>query len=251
MNRLGRNLSDGTYRMRPYATNSNGTGYGETMTMTIERSNGNSHTLDDYLGTWSCSAYEELDQATYTWSGTQISYLSSGTHRILVEGLWYQSNGGQCGPYFYALGDYDETNDCIRLYGGWGFTNSSDYIYWWNSDPNTELYSLFYPAYQGSNGSWYALKDATGSYHGQALLKFNSAGKLVFSPSEIASSDNHYAEGYMFYEYYAATDEVKGWWPAGVVSSLIMTKTSSKRGDSQLIPEATTSPDGLRRIKQR
>lgn len=224
------NLGDGTYRVRAFATNSQGTAYSSTVaTFTINRNGGGggtTHTLSDFLGTWSCQA-TDWNNNSHSWYGTSITSL--GDNDVLVEGLYFQSEGGQAGPYFYALGIYDATQQCIVLYGGYAFNDHSNYYYYWNSAPDTLLYAYYYPMYRNSDGSWSTVRSANGdNYDGEATLKFNSAGKLVFGPSNTPSSDGHYAEGYCFYEYYYDPDEPRGWWPGPVITSLTMTKTSSK-----------------------
>lgn len=240
------NLTDGTYRMRPYATNSQGTGYGQVMTMTIERSGG-ARTLSDFLGTWSCQA-TDWNNNSLSWYGTSITSLSG--NEVLVEGLYFQSNGGSAGPYFYAMGEFNATKQCIVLKGGYVLTDRSDYTYHYTSAPDTELIAVFYPMYENSNGSWSIVKDADGGNHGQACLKFNSAGKLVFGPSDTPSSDGHYADSYSFYEYYADTEQPRGW-ASMVITSLTMTKTSSKGGGGLEVVAPPPDPDGARPFKQR
>ena len=233
------NLSDGTYRVRAFATNSQGTAYSSSVaTFTIDRNGGggNTRTLNDFLGTWSCQATDWQDNS-HSWYGTTITSL--GNNEVLVEGLYFQSEGGQAGPYFYALGIYDATQQCIVLYGGYAFNDHSNYYYYWNSAPDTLLYAYYYPMYRNSNGSWSIVRSANGDlYDGEATLKFNSAGKLVYGPSNTPSSDGHYAEGYCFQENYYDTDELRGWWPGPVITSLTMTKTSSKA------PAVMTAADG-------
>ncbi|MBQ8702905.1 MAG: hypothetical protein IJ524_00850 [Bacteroidales bacterium] len=240
------NLTSGTYRMRPYATNSQGTGYGEVRTMTIDRSGG-TRTLNDFLGTWSCQATDWRNNSL-SWYGTSITSLSG--NQVLVEGLYRKSNGGPAGSYFYAVGEFNATKQCIVLKGGYILTDLSDYTYHWNSAPDTVLIATFYPMYENSDGSWYALKDANGGYNGEAYLKFNSAGKLVFGPSDTPSSDGHYADGYSFYESYADTEQPRGW-ASFVITSLTMTKTSSKGGGGLEAVAPLPDPDGARPFKQR
>lgn len=226
------NLGDGTYRVRAFATNSQGTAYSSTVaTFTINRNGGGggtTHTLSDFLGTWSCQA-TDWNNNSHSWYGTSISTFNNNNQTwVLVEGLYFQSEGGQAGPYFYAVGQYDAQQQCIVLYGDYAFNDLSNYNYYWNSAPDTLLYAYYYPMYRNSNGGWNILRSANDDFYGEATLKFNSAGKLVYGPSNTPSSDGHYAEGYCFYEYYYDTDEPRGWWPGPVITSLTMTKTSSK-----------------------
>ena len=242
------NLADGTYLVRPYATNAQGTGYDRVMRMTVSKS-GNTVTIDDFLGTWSCSAVEKFSGNTYTWTGTKIyKGNNSDPQTVWVEGLFCRSNGGEAGGYFYAFGEYDEAKQAIRLYGGYMRNNWEDYTYHYSSEPDTSLFAVFYPCYKNGS-SYYALKGPDGDSHGQAMLKFNSSGQLVFSPSDMASSDGHYAEGYMFAEYYADTEQPRDWWGYGVLSGLTMTKTSSSSANHPTGSLQPTSTDATRMTK--
>lgn len=225
------NLSDGTYRVRAFATNSQGTAYSSTVaTFTIDRNGGGggtTHTLSDFLGTWSCQA-TDWHNNSHSWYGTSISTFNNNNQTwVLVEGLYFQSEGGQAGPYFYAIGQYDAQQQCIVLHGNYAFTSHDNHYYYWNSAPDTLLYATFHLLYRTSNGTWSYLLSADGNSGGTATLKFNSAGKLVFGPNSTPGSDGHYAEGYAFYEHYYDTEEPRGWWPGPVITSLTMTKTSS------------------------
>lgn len=210
------NLSSGTYRVRAFATNSEGTSYSSNIAVfTINRANTH-YTLNSILGTYSCTANVGTS-GTKTWTGATISYKESNTsHKIEVAGLFY--NNSLATPYFYALGDFDEEAQCIRLYGGWKYNDHSSHSYYWTGD-NTLLYSVFYPMNKSANGIWYITSE-------EAVLFITDNGgiKLEFS---VPDFDNQNEIGYGFHEYYVSDGSYKGPWSIGGITNLVMTKTSS------------------------
>lgn len=236
------NLSSGTYRMRPYATNSQGTGYGQVMTMTIDRSGGTTtYTQNDILGTWSCQAYSPNQGQSFSWSGLTISYDNSvQNHPIDVSGLYRGYS------FFHACGDWDQTNQCIRLKAGWAYPSRTFYF---NEAPDTSFYARFFPCYyNASTGGANLLLEYSNGEDYEALLKYNNNGQLVLTYVTTPDQSGRTANGITWELYYADTGEPAGWYT--VLSSLTLTKTSSKGGG--LVEELPPpDPDGARPFRQR
>lgn len=238
------NLSSGTYRMRPYATNSQGTGYGQVMTMTIDRSGGTTtRTLNDVLGTWSCQAYNWDESQWENWSGLTITSINQSldgfTNPVIVDGF-------EGYTWMHIVGDWDQANQCVRLKAGWAMRSRTFY---YNSDPSTNFYDEFYPVYT-SGSTYYWLQQYSNGNEAEALLKFNSSGQLTLAAAEQPDANGRYANGIGWKIRYADTNEEYEY-RERIYTQVTMTKTSSKGGGGLVEELPPPDPDGARACKQR
>lgn len=186
-------------------------------------SGGNTYTINDVVGTYSASVYNWDRNQWRNWNGMTISRLNESlegfTTPVLVEGFDEHT-------FLLAIGDWDQTNQCIRLKASWGMTSRTFYF---TDAPDTNLYARFYPVYAGSNGAndSYWLSQYSNGDVAEVLLKYNSSGQLVLMPAEQADENGRYANGFSWRIYYAADDSD---YPLryDAFTNLTMTKTSSK-----------------------
>lgn len=238
------NLTSGTYRMRPYATNSKGTGYGQVMTMTIDRSGGTTtYTQSDILGTWSCRAYNWDESQWENWSGLTITSINQSldgfTSPVIVDG--FEGN-----TWMLIVGDWDQANQCVRLKAGWAVRSRTWY---YTSDTSTRFYDAFYPVYT-SGSTYYWLQKYSNGDNAEALLKFNSSGQLVLSAAEQPDANGRYANGIGWKIIYADTQEEYEY-RERIYTQVTMTKTSSKGGGGLVEVLPPPDPDGARPFRQR
>ena len=179
-----------------------------------------SQSVADFVGTYSLSAYNVNLQKYESWDNVEINTCtnsSTNSEWIYVYGL----NGG----YDYAVGEYDATNDVLRLYAGVTFTSAT---YNLDGKGDTLFVSYFSPINCDKSGldNWHVVSDGN-SYNngGEAWLRFTSSGKLELGAASFADSNGQYANGYNFITYYAESNNFYSWDYAFI--EVVLTKTSS------------------------
>lgn len=183
-------LSAGTYSYRAFATNSAGTSYGATKTFTV--SGGGSTTLgsqkSDFIGTWTCSVYDNDNNTTRTFTNVEIWEASDGS--LVIE-----SFGGNTA--YSAWGTHDATNRCIRLRqycyfsgDGWASTFTID-------GQNVDLRGVFIAInYTGGTANIVEAQN-----NSSAMLRFNTSGNLELAPNSTADANGRYANGMCWWLY--------------------------------------------------
>lgn len=208
------NLEDGTsYNVRAYATNSQGTSYGQMLSFkTVSLT-----TLKQFLGTYDVTAYNIDEKANYTWSGTKIeSYIESQDNKE-----WIKVNGILLGQScFSASGKYDDVNKCIRLFSGYGYGTFT-----FKDDPNTTFMAFFYPISSSSDGTFKYVETGNSSGIGEAWLTMGEDGVVSLGPSDVADNNGNYADGFCFIYANASTMKSDGRFSA--YKNVKLTKTSS------------------------
>ena len=183
-------LSAGTYSYRAFATTAAGTSYGTTKTFTV--SGGGSTTLgsqkSDFIGTWTCSVYDNDNNTTRTFTNVEIWEVSDGS--LVIE-----SFGGNTA--YSAWGTHDATNRCIRLRqycyflgDGWASTFTID-------GQNVDLRGVFI-AINYTGGTANVVEAQNNS---SAMLRFNTSGNLELAPNSTADANGRYANGMCWWLY--------------------------------------------------
>lgn len=157
--------------------------------------------LSDFLGTFSCHAHRYKNNDYVDWNDVVISeYYEEGNtlFNVMVEGLIYGQSA------YTALGHFDETKGCIRLFGDWFITNHTCTI---NAKGDTLLYPIFYPMYVDKNNNEYYLESTYDGQNigGELLLIRNNDGTLSFTASDKADNNGRYANVYRF-KYFRASN---------------------------------------------
>ena len=215
------NLASGTYRVRAYATNQYGTSYSPTVyTITVTGGGSTTYTLSDVLGTYSCKAYDVGYKKWENWTGLTITSLNESldgfSSPIIIDGFMSHA-------FFHIIGDWDYSNQCIRLKARWAQV-SRTFVF---SGNDTLYYAIFYPSYVNAEGTsfWWLFQYSNGDA-AEALLKFNSSGQLEFSAAEQPDENGRYANSLNWRYYYADNGEYANGY-SRVYNNVTMTKTSS------------------------
>lgn len=196
----------------------------------IKAASANVPSLSDFLGTYSCHAHRQKNNDYVDWNNVVISERNIGVdnpdYNILVEGLIYGQSS------YAAVGKFDESNGFIRLFGGWYLGENPCTI---NAKGDTLLYPIFYPIYvDNSNNAHYLDGYNYEEVFGQILLKRNSDGTLIFSPSDKADINNRYANAYRFDYVRASNGTVTGYNTVlYLLDGTTLTKTSSASAPSR------------------
>ncbi len=196
----------------------------------IKEASANVPSLSDFLGTYSCHAHRQKNNDYVDWNNVVISERNIGVdnpdYNILVEGLIYGQSS------YAAVGKFDESNGFIRLFGGWYLGENPCTI---NAKGDTLLYPIFYPIYvDNSNNAYYLDGYNYEEVFGQILLKRNSDGTLIFSPSDKADINNRYANAYRFDYVRASNGTVTGYNTVlYLLDGTTLTKTSSASAPSR------------------
>lgn len=172
--------------------------------------------INDFIGKYTACAYLPNTGESLSWDTVEIYAFHNSydnTTKLAVTGLY---NGYS---FFAAIGGHNSSTNSVELYNG---LHLSDKTYYYVSDPNTSYYSTFLAVYYDSINGWKQINNMTG---GEAVLRFNDSGKLIYEAREIPDSDGRYTNGYIFAEYLLSTDEYTGWF--GVFTQLELTKVSS------------------------
>lgn len=223
------NIEQGNYTYRAYATNSIGIAYGDLAAFTMPSQGGsgggsgngeNKYTLSDFVGSYSCHAYNWDYEKYEDWTDVTITAFEDENipSAVVVEGLYMGYS------FFAAIGQFDADKQCIRLLSSWYLT---DHTFQFTGN-DTVYVASFYPVY--------APKDAT-SFHwiyngggfegyGEAWLTFDANGKLNFGPSDTPDSDSKYANG-MCWRYHASDNPSESVGRLAVHIEITLTKTSS------------------------
>lgn len=196
----------------------------------IKAASANVPSLSDFLGTYSCHAHRQKNNDYVDWNNVVILERNIGVdnpdYNILVEGLIYGQSS------YAAVGKFDESNGFIRLFGGWYLGENPCTI---NAKGDTLLYPIFYPIYvDNSNNAYYLDGYNYEEVFGQILLKRNSDGTLIFSPSDKADINNRYANAYRFDYVRASNGTVTGYNTVlYLLDGTTLTKTSSASAPSR------------------
>lgn len=228
------NIEQGTYSYRAYATNSTGTAYGDVCSFTMSNSSssgggGTKYTLSDFVGTYSCHAYNWDAEEYEDWTDVKIYTFDDDEipSAVAVEGLLLGYG------FFTAIGQFDEAKQCVRLFSSWYFTENT-----FGFTGNDTVFSAnFYPVYAAKEAtSFHWITSGTGfEGSGEAWLTFDSNGKLNLGSSDTPDSENYYANG-MCWQYFASDKPSVVVGRFHVYIEIALTKTSSSAMPPRNIP---------------
>ena len=226
-------LSSGTtYSYCAYATNSAGTAYGDIKTFEFSAEKA---TIDDIVGTYSASFYDTSFGTTRTINNVQI--IQNDDDWVEIRSLYKAEDSDD---YYHAWGIWDESSQCITLYGGY---YSADATWKLTNHGDTLFANIFYPVYQPdkSENSFRELyTDNEISDSGEAVLKVDN-GKLIYGPSPNADSNGNYAN--------AAVWSVTRLFPIPwsmlyyevLINDIVLTKVSASKSPRRLTPKCNHS----------
>lgn len=180
-----------TYYVRAYAANDVGVSYGDQLSFKTTASGSQTVTLSDFLGTYNVTAYNWDSKQWETWQGTRIEIESTnlfGPNSVVVYGMM----SGEGYDFFRALGKYDNTHKCIRLFSGWG---GGGFIF--SNDPDVTYRAYFYPILANNNEStcyYISTGGCDGSAEcGEAWLTINNNGSVSLGGSDTPDDYGRYA----------------------------------------------------------
>jgi len=190
------------YSYRAYATNSSGTGYGNTVKFTTSNEQ-LGFTLNDYLGNYSIT-YKEGSNNTYvTYNPVEILeyFFPDEGLDAFVSGLMRGQSS------FEAYGIWDANSHCILLQGG--YYNPS-LTFYFNDAPNVLYYGVFFPVFRNESTNTFYYLSGGDIECGEAILKKHSNGTISFEGAA-PDNNNRIANGFVYCYYSASTDEYKGY----------------------------------------
>lgn len=208
-----------TYYVRAYAINDIGITYGTEKSFTTTTT---ALSINDFIGIYNVNAYNWDSQEWESWSGVEIlSYTNSTTNTtwIRVKGIMFGANYA----YFSAFGEFDQNNNCIRLYSGYGSTQT----FYFNSSPDVNYNAYFYPIYALNNqDSFNYIQSGGNNGKGEAWLRMGSTGTLTLGASVTADNNGQFANGFTLIYNNSETNEYSGRF--SIYTNVTFTKTSNK-----------------------
>lgn len=209
------------YYFRAYAQVDDDIIYGDVRNFTT--SAGGNYSLADFLGTYSCQAWNVNQSKWEYWSGVTISSTSlPWNNGIIVEGL----TKGAGYNYMHALGEYDAAKNCIRLYSSWARTSLTFYFL---NDPSTIYYARFFAIYANGTSVYYINSGNGYNGAGEAWLSFSSTNTLRLGAAEIADENGRFANGMQLNYYLSSDNSYQGYFDA--YTDVVLTKTSTGAPD--------------------
>lgn len=172
------------YSYRAYAIDSNGdVYYGSIKNFTTKTEPGGSLTRDDFIGTFTVSAYSPWEKKNVTWTGVEIMQYDGDT--LVAVGL-----GGNAD--FRASGIFDQGLQVVRWESNW---------YWeaYTFDINGyTCIAVFTPIYFDESASYaYFIESGGKDAQGEIWLsKKNST--YSFGPGNGISNEGYYANGFLY-----------------------------------------------------
>ena len=207
-----------TYYVRAYAINEIGISYGTEKSFTTTN---NTLSINDFIGIYNVKAYNWDSQEWESWSGVEIlSYTNSASNStwIRIKGMMFGANH----DYFSAHGVFDQNNNCIRLYSGYGSGT-----FYFNSSPNVNYKAYFYPIYALNNqDSFHYIQSGGYEGNGEAWLRMGTMGTLTLGASVTPDENGLFANGFTFLYDNSETNEYSGRF--SVFTNVTFTKTANK-----------------------
>lgn len=182
-----------TYFARLYAIDTNNKVYYSTTYpfTTKHESGGGPLTINDFIGTYTLTAYSPWESKDITWTNVQI---------IPANGDTVFAVGFEDSEDLRAVGIFDQSLQQVRFESGWYFES---YQFNYNS---TTCVAEFVPIYYNSNDKQaYIIKSGGKFGKGEIRLNKLSGNTYKFVPCDGASFDNQYANGFIF-DYHSITD---------------------------------------------
>ena len=210
--------SNTTYYFRAYAVVGSETIYGDVLSFTTNAPSG-TYSLADFLGTYSFQGWNVSKGQYEYWDGVKISAASlKWSNGVIIEGI-YEGSGHD---YMHALGQYDASKNCIRLYSGWAYPSKTFYF---TSDPNTYYYARFYPVYVDGTTIHEIYSGSGYDGCGEAFLTFTNSSTLQLGPADSPGTSDYYANGMRLSYYLSSDDSFQGYFPA--YTNIWLNKTAS------------------------
>ena len=206
------------YYFRAYAVVGSETIYGDVLSFTTNAPSG-TYSLADFLGTYSFQGWNVSKGQYEYWDGVKISAASlKWSNGVIIEGI-YEGSGHD---YMHALGQYDASKNCIRLYSGWAYPSKTFYF---TSDPNTYYYARFYPVYVDGTTIHEIYSGSGYDGCGEAFLTFTNSSTLQLGPADSPGTSDYYANGMRLSYYLSSDDSFQGYFPA--YTNIWLNKTAS------------------------
>lgn len=193
-------LPNTTYYIRSYAlTRDNKRYYSNILSFKTLDTAEETKSVSDFLGTWSCRAYNWDDNKYESWDNVEVEKFWQGTEEwIAVKGIIW---GEQA---IIAYGQYDQSKNCIRLYSNIVDRNKTFTAPAWHTG-DTTFYAIFKAIYATSSDAYIISKGGGFDGNGESWLTINSDLKMVFGPSDKQNENGYQANGFCAYFYYSET----------------------------------------------
>lgn len=180
------------YYVRIYAVDTeNNVYYSAVYPFTTKDEQGGSLTVNDFIGTYTLTAYSPWESKTVTWTDLQI---------IPYNGDTVVAVGFDDSEELRAVGIFDQGLQKVRFESEWYF---EAYQFNYNSQA---CVAQFMPAYYSSAEKKAYTLDSGGKFaRGEICLKKSSGNTYNFVSCDGATFDNYYANGFIF-DYYSLSD---------------------------------------------
>lgn len=183
---------------------------GEVKSFTTKEFSQKDLTLDDYLGTYEMSYYDEHSKSYKTTSNVKIALDSDG--KVYVVGF-PTSNG----LHFWAYGVWDEANNNILLSNKYYHTTNNV----WTNIFDTKFVDVFTPCYYDKNTETFK-NTFTNDGYSYVCLSMLSYGNLTLTPPAKASTDGVYSNAFCWAWIYYPSWELYMYWY--IITDVKMTK---------------------------
>ena len=179
------------YYYRAYAIDSDGNiYYGSIKTFTTKTEPGGSLTRDDFIGTFTVSAYSPWEKKNVTWTGVEIMQYDGDT--LVAVGL-----GGNAD--FRASGIFDQGLQVVRWESNWFWE-----AYTFDVSGYTCV-AVFTPIYFDESASYaYFIESGGKDANGEIWLRKNGS-TYSFGGAAGISNEGYYANGFL-YNYFTTSD---------------------------------------------
>ncbi len=217
-----------TYYVRAYAlTKDSVLFYSNIISFTTTDAQGLSYTISDFLGTWSCRAYNFEDKTYEAWDNVKINTFTGPDNEIwvVVDGIIWGQRG------INAFGRYDSEKHCIRLYSGLSDDSKTFTAPAWHTG-DTTFYAHYYAVYaEGSN--WYILKGGKGYNNlAEAWFTIDKQGKITYGPSDSDDNNGRRANALYATFYYSYNNSYYN--RSSVYTNLTFTRTNLSQAPKQI-----------------
>ena len=195
-------LPNTTYYIRSYAlTRDNKRYYSNIISFKTLESNSTTYSVSDFLGTWSCRAYNWDDKKYESWDNVEVEkFWIDSEEWIAVKGIIW---GEQA---IIAFGQYDQSKRCIRLYSNIMDQSKTFTAPAWETGDTT-----FFASFEAIEATTTGVNVIShgGGYNGtgESWLTINNDMKMVLGPSDVQNENGYKANGLCAYFYYADTEE--------------------------------------------
>ena len=170
-----------TYYIRAYVETTSGEFYYSKVTsFTTEKLAGLTHTIADFLGFFSCKAYNWDYSEAESWDNVKFENVKGPDGKnnwVRIHGIIWGKEG------IDAYGAYDSDRHCIRLVSTLHDKTKSFTLPEWHKG-DTTFYAVFYAECIENNGKAYNLVDGQGYDNAaEAWLTIDESGKITYGPA--------------------------------------------------------------------